>query len=66
MTVFELWATNANSPISAGQEWASPLVETAMAAFEAGQAFERERCAIIVDQILKEVGGTFGDLIRNA
>jgi hypothetical protein len=27
---------------------------------------ERERCARLVDHVLKEDGGTYGDLIRNA
>jgi hypothetical protein len=40
---FVIWATGQSSPVCAGLEWTDPRVLDLRAAFEAGQATERER-----------------------
>lgn len=40
------------------------LAEAYRCGFEAGAVAEREACAKVVDHILKDGGGTYGDAIR--
>jgi hypothetical protein len=46
-------------------EWTGAPLERLESLFALVRADEREACAKLVDHILKEGGGTWGDAIRN-
>ena len=50
------------------EQWAFARAVAALVTKDLGGSIlaERERCARMVDHIMKEGGGTYGDLIRNA
>ena len=65
MNIKELWKEAGGTFETGNQhDWPHARIDSPSAFAELVAAHEREECAKVVDHILKEGGGTYGDAIR--